>query len=56
MEFLAPVYLGDTIMAVVEVIAWKPEKQIVTLKTDCFNQDDKQIVTGQAVLMVPREN
>jgi len=52
-EFLAPVYIGDTVTATVEVVSWRPEKRIVTLKTDCHNQDNKQVVTGQAVLIVP---
>ena len=54
MEFHAPVYIGDTITAIVEVVAWRPEKRIVTLRTDCFNQEDRQVVTGKAVLMVER--
>ena len=53
-EFLAPVFIGDTITATVEVIAWRPEKRIITLKTDAHNQDGRQVVTGQAVLMVDR--
>jgi len=51
-EFLAPVYLGDTITARVEVIAWRSDQRIITLKTDCLNQDQKQVVTGKAVLLV----
>lgn len=51
LEFLAPVFIGDTITAVVEVISWRPDKHIVTLKTDCYNQEDKQVVTGKAVLL-----
>ena len=53
-EFLAPVYIGDTITAAVEVTAWRPDKRIITLKTDCHNQDGKQVMTGQAVLLVER--
>jgi 3-hydroxybutyryl-CoA dehydratase len=52
LEFLAPVFVGDTITAVVEVIAWRPEKRVITFKTDAYNQDDKQVVTGQSVLLV----
>jgi 3-hydroxybutyryl-CoA dehydratase len=52
LEFLAPVFIGDTITATVEVTAWRPEKGIITLKTDAYNQADKQIVTGKAVLLV----
>jgi 3-hydroxybutyryl-CoA dehydratase len=51
-EFLAPVYIGDTITATVEITAWRPEKRIMTLKTDAYNQADKQVVTGKAVLLV----
>jgi 3-hydroxybutyryl-CoA dehydratase len=51
-EFLAPVYIGDTVTAAVEVTAWRPEKRIITLKTDAHNQDGKQVVTGKAVLLV----
>jgi 3-hydroxybutyryl-CoA dehydratase len=54
MEFLAPVLIGDTITAVVEISSWRPEKRIVTLKTDAYNQDDVQVVTGKAVLLVDR--
>ena len=53
-EFLAPVYIGDTITAVVEITSWRPEKRIITLKTDAYNQDEVQVVTGKAVLLVDR--
>lgn len=52
MEFLSPVFIGDTVRAEVEVIAWQPGKRLVTLRTACYNQDDHQVVTGQAVLML----
>jgi len=51
-EFLAPVYIGDTITASVEVTSWRPDKRIITFKTDCYNQEEKQVVTGKAVLLV----
>ena len=53
-DFSAPVYIGDTITATVEVIAWRPDKRIITLKTDCHNQDEKPVATGQAVLLADR--
>ena len=53
-EFLAPVYVGDTITATVEVVSWRSDKRIITLKTDCQNQHEKQVVTGKAVLLVDR--
>ncbi|MGD1992103.1 MAG: MaoC family dehydratase [Anaerolineae bacterium] len=54
LQFLAPVYIDDTITAVVEVTAWRPDKRILTLKTDCYKQDQTQVVTGEAVLLVDR--
>jgi 3-hydroxybutyryl-CoA dehydratase len=53
LEFLAPIFIGDTLTARVEVVAWEPERRLVTLKTDCHNQDDRQVVAGQATLIVP---
>lgn len=53
-EFLAPVYIGDTITATVEVTSWRPNKRIITLKTDAYNQEGKQVVAGKAVLLVER--
>lgn len=53
-EFLAPVFIGDTVTATVEVVAWRPDKRIITLRTDCYNQDEKHVVTGKAVLLVDR--
>jgi 3-hydroxybutyryl-CoA dehydratase len=55
LEFLAPVFIGDTITARVEVSEWRPEKRILTLKTDAYNQEGKQVVTGKAVLLVDEE-
>ncbi len=51
-RFLAPVRPGDMLTAVVEVTALRPEKQIVTLKTECYNQDNQTILTGEAVVLV----
>jgi 3-hydroxybutyryl-CoA dehydratase len=54
LQFMAPVYIDDTITAVVEVTAWRPDKGIITLQTDCFKQDETQVATGEAILLVDR--
>ncbi|MHB0924678.1 MAG: MaoC family dehydratase [Bellilinea sp.] len=54
-EFLGPIFIGDTITAQVEVVAFQPEKHLITLKTTCSNQDARQVLTGQAVLMFLKE-
>ena len=50
LKFLAPVRIGDTITASVEVITVREEKRIVTLRTDCTNQNGAVVLTGEAVM------
>lgn len=50
-RFRAPVYLGDTVTATVEVIAVSEEKRRVTLGTTCTNQRSEQIITGEAIVL-----
>jgi len=52
-EFLAPVYCGDRIDTVLELTAIDPAKHLATFRTNCFNQDKNQVITGQAVMLVP---
>lgn len=52
-EFKAPVYIGDTITAQVEVVHIDETKNRVTLKTICLNQDDKVVVDGEAIVSPP---
>ena len=54
LEFLYPVRAEDTLTAEVEVTAWRADKRIITLKTHCLNQDGKDIVHGEAVLLVDK--
>ena len=52
-KFKAPVYIGDEITAKLEVISYREDKRIATLKTDVFNQDGKLILEGEAVVIAP---
>jgi 3-hydroxybutyryl-CoA dehydratase len=52
LNFLHPVRAGDTLTAEVQVIAWRADKRIITLKTRCMNQDGREVVQGEAVLLV----
>ena len=51
-SFLAPVYLGDTVTATVTVSKFRAEKGVLTLLTECWNQDGVKVVDGQAVVLV----
>jgi 3-hydroxybutyryl-CoA dehydratase len=54
LEFLAPVRIGDTVIASVEVIEKLAEKKRVRLKTTCVNQDGIQVLDGEALVSPPR--
>lgn len=54
-KFKAPVYVGDTITAKVEVTAYREDKRIATLRTTCENQDGVLVLEGEAVVLVAAE-
>jgi 3-hydroxybutyryl-CoA dehydratase len=54
LQFLAPVRIGDTVTARVEVIEKIDEKKRVKLATTCFNQDGTQLISGEALVSPPR--
>ena len=51
LKFLAPVFIGDTITAIVTIQKIEIEKKKVHLLTECFNSKQK-ILTGQADILV----
>jgi 3-hydroxybutyryl-CoA dehydratase len=55
LQFLAPVRIGDTITAAVEVVDILPKKNRVTLKTVCVNQDGTTVLAGEAVVSPPKQ-
>ena len=52
LRFKAPVRIGDTVEARVEVIELIPEKKRVVLKTEC-SVGETVVIEGQATLLVP---
>lgn len=56
LNFLYPVRPGDTLTAEVEVTAWQADKRIINLNTRCFNGDGKDVVTGEAALLLDRRD
>ena len=54
LRFTAPVKFGDTIEAEVEVTGKLEEKNRVTLKTTCRNQQGQTVIEGEALVMPPR--
>jgi 3-hydroxybutyryl-CoA dehydratase len=54
LSFLAPVRIGDTITASVEVIEMHPEKNRIRLKTFCKNQEGIMVLDGEALVSPPK--
>ena len=50
LDFLAPVRIGDTVTATVEVVEKMEEKKRVRLKTTCVNQEGKKVLDGEALV------
>jgi acyl dehydratase len=50
MKFVKPVYIGDTVTAVVSITDINYEKQLVTLNTTCINQDGAVVIEGSALV------
>lgn len=54
LNFLAPVYFGDTITSIVEVKEIIKEKNRAVLATVCTNQDGVVVTKGEAVVLPPK--
>ena len=52
LRFLRPVKIGDTVKAVTYGKGVEQEKRIVTIETDCFNQNGDAVVKGEAVVLL----
>ncbi len=55
LSFLAPVRIGDTIIARVEVIEIITDKNRVRIRTECTNQDGTVVLDGQALVSPPKK-
>lgn len=54
LKFLAPVLIGDTITARVEIIDISVGKNRIRLKTSCINQSGTTVLDGEAVVSPPK--
>ncbi|HYA13952.1 MAG TPA: MaoC family dehydratase [Syntrophales bacterium] len=54
LKFLAPARIGDTITARVEVTQMQSEKNRVTLRTTCTNQENTLVMDGEAMISPPK--
>ncbi len=54
LKFLAPVRMGDTITARVEIQEINTEKNKIRLRTSCVNQEGTLVVDGEAIVHPPK--
>lgn len=51
-RFLLPAYVDETLLASVEIIRLRPEKNLVDLRTVCLNDIGEIVCDGQALVYV----
>ncbi len=50
--FKRPVYLDDTVTAVVEATAYRADRGLMTLRTSCSNERGEIVIEGEALVLV----
>jgi len=55
LKFLAPIHIGDTVTVTVKVVAIREDKRIITLHTNCTNQHDTLVLSGEATVKYDKE-
>lgn len=55
LQFVAPVYPGDTVTARATVTRLREDKPIATLETLCLNQRGETLIKGEAVVLVSND-
>ncbi len=53
-KFKAPVFIGDTVTAIVTVESIDHKRGIIKLETKCKNQNQEIVIDGTAIVMVPK--
>lgn len=55
LKFLAPVHINDTVTVSIEVVAVREDKRLLTLLTQCVNQQGTVVLTGEATIKYVQE-
>ncbi|MBU5668313.1 MaoC family dehydratase [Peptoniphilus sp. MSJ-1] len=50
LKFLAPVFIGDELTATVKASKKRDDKNMITFETTVVNQDDKKVISGEAIV------
>ncbi|MFY9779523.1 MAG: MaoC family dehydratase [Candidatus Baltobacteraceae bacterium] len=52
LQFLKPVYLGDTVEVIATLLKYRADKAIMSFDTAIFNQRGEKVLGGEAVCLV----
>jgi acyl dehydratase len=52
LEFPTSAYVGEELVATVEIVRVRPEKELVNLRTTCVNPSGAVVCTGEALVLV----
>ena len=52
LRFTRPVFVDDTVAVTLEVTAINTERRLVTVSTNCVNQRNEPLLTGEAVVLL----
>jgi 3-hydroxybutyryl-CoA dehydratase len=52
MKFVAPVFISDTVTVTATVTNIREDRGVITLSTDCSNQNGQTVLTGEAKVML----
>lgn len=55
LHFRNPIFIGDTVTTMVEVVKTRPDKPIVTLRTTVIDQDGRLLVEGESVVFLSEQ-
>jgi len=50
MNFKKPVYLNESVTALVRITGFKPEKSLIFLDTFCYKNDNEIVIEGKAII------
>ena len=50
LKFIKPIYIGEEVMAIIEVIKIRQDKLIITFSTKCYKENKELAIDGEAVV------
>lgn len=52
LQFMKPIFIGEKVTAIVEVIKMRADKPVITLNTKCVNEINEIVIQGEAIVLL----